>query len=195
MTKAWLPPAAAAAVLSKAPESAAVRLLGALLQGRDGVLLRIVEVEAYGGPGEDPASHAFRGATARNAPMFGAVGHLYAYLSYGIHTCLNVVVHGDDEVGAVLLRAAEVVGGADTAHRERAHLSRESWAKGPGRLGTASGYGVADSGLELVHAGLLRIPAVPGSGIRSGPRVGISSAQERPWRFWLPTSSAVSRPR
>lgn len=189
----YLAPDEAARLLADAPERAAPRLLGSLLHGPDAVVVRIVEVEAYGSEGEDPASHAFRGHSARNQAMFGPVGRLYAYRSYGIHTCLNVVAHPDGQAGGVLLRAAHVVVGTDVARRGRHHLAEALLASGPGRLGDAMGYALADSGAELLSAGALQLPAEPAAQIASGPRVGISRAVDRPWRFWLRGEPAVTR--
>jgi DNA-3-methyladenine glycosylase len=189
----FLPPAAAASALAQAPHLAAPALLGAHLTGPDGVRVRIVEVEAYGGDGEDPASHAYRGRTARNDAMFGPPGHLYAYRSYGIHVCLNVVSHPEGGAGGILLRAAEVVAGAATARRGRHHLAERLLASGPGRLGDAVGYGLPDSGGELLRGGLLLLPEAPAGPVATGPRVGITTAVERPWRFWVESSPVVTR--
>lgn len=183
----WLNPRAARSVLQQPPEQAALRLLGAQLAGPDGVVVEIVEVEAYGGQGVDPASHCFGGPTPRNAPMFGQVGHLYAYLSYGIHTCLNVVAHEGAAEGAVLLRAARVVAGQDLAHRGRDHLAARELASGPGRLGTTLGFELSASGVDLLASSALRVRRSPSGPVQTGPRIGISAAKETPWRFWLDT--------
>ncbi len=188
----FVPPRAAADILAAPPELAAPRLLGAHLLGPDGVEVRIVEVEAYGGTGSDPASHAHRGRSRRNDAMFGPVGHLYAYRSYGIHVCLNVVSHPPHQAGGILLRAGELVAGAGVARRGRDHLTERLLASGPGRLGEALGYEIGDSGRELLARGLLRLPAEPVAAPRRGPRVGISKAADRPWRFWLDSSPVVT---
>ncbi len=168
-------------------------LLGALLTGPDAVTVRIVEVEAYSGGGDDAASHAHRGRTDRNAAMFGPVGHLYAYRSYGIHTCLNIVCHAECGAGGVLLRAGVVVSDEDAARRGRRHLSAGHLASGPGRLGTTLGFPVAASGSELLESGLLQVPREPWGPVARGPRIGISRATERPWRFWVADHPAVTR--
>lgn len=188
----WLSTDEARELLAQPSHRSAPRLLGGEITGPDGVVLRVVEVEAYGS-GDDPASHAHRGPTARNGAMFGVVGSLYAYRSYGIHTCLNIVSHPSGSAGGILLRAGEVVAGHSAAVRGREHLSLVQWASGPGRLGTALGYPLSDSGRELLVADLLRIRRSAASDIATGPRVGISRAKEQPWRFWLPGHPAVTR--
>jgi DNA-3-methyladenine glycosylase len=176
------------------PPVAAVALLGAGLLAPGG-LFRITEVEAYGGGGGtgpgDPASHAFRGRTPRNAVMFGPPGFAYVYRSYGIHWCLNVVTGVDGTASAVLLRAAEPVwtaAGADDRRR----------ARGPGRLTVAAGITGVDDGADLcAPIGRVRlVELVPASGaggdVRAGPRVGITVATEVQWRFWLDGEPSVS---
>ena len=179
--------------LTRHPATVAPLLLGAELYGPDGVIIRIVEVEAYGGPGEDPAAHSYGGKTPRNEAMFGPPGSLYAYLSYGIHTCLNIVSHEDGTAGGVLMRAAQVVRHPDTARRGRSHLTSRQLASGPGRLGEAIGYSVSDSGTDLLAADLLKLPQELAPKIKSGPRIGISKATERPWRFWIGDADEVTR--
>lgn len=179
--------------LAVEPLLAARRLLGAQLRA-NGVTVRIVEVEAYQGA-EDPASHAFRGKTERNKVMFGPAGHLYVYRSYGIHTCMNVSA-GHDGIGwAVLLRAGEVVEGADVASARRPKVAtRSQFARGPGNLGSAMGIRLDDDGADLFdpHSAIqLQLPesAAP---YRTGPRVGVSANADVPWRLWVPGSGAVS---
>ena len=183
----------ARAALEQSPQIAARRLLGAQLHGTDGVIVRVVEVEAYGSVGEDPASHVYRGPTARNRAMFGPVGSLYAYRSYGIHVCLNVVAHEAGAAGGLLLRAGQVVANPEKARRGRSHLAAKQLASGPGRLGEAVGYSVADAGMDLLTAGLLELPAQPVTEVTSGPRVGISKAADQPWRFWVTGAEEVTR--
>jgi len=183
----------ARAALAQSPQIAAQRLLGAQLHGSDGVIVRLVEVEAYGSVGEDPASHVYRGPTTRNEAMFGPVGSLYAYRSYGIHVCLNVVAHEEGAAGGVLLRAGQVVANPEEARRGRPHLAAKQLASGPGRLGEAVGYSVADAGMDLLAAGVLQLPAQPVSEVTSGPRVGISKAVDQPWRFWITGAEEVTR--
>jgi DNA-3-methyladenine glycosylase len=159
------------------------------------VVLRLTEVEAYSGQGEDPASHAHRGPTPRAEIMFGPPGRLYVYFSYGVHWCANVVVGPEGRGSAVLLRAGEVVVGEELARSRRpaARVARDL-ARGPARLTQALGVGPDDRGRDLLSASspvrLHRGPA-PAT-ISSGPRVGISRATDLPWRFWVTGAPSVS---
>ena len=183
-------------------EEVARRLLGATVTSDlDGerVAARIVEVEAYGGE-DDPASHAYRGRTARNASMFAQPGTAYVYFTYGMHWCLNVATGPEGQGCAVLVRAGEVTVGVDTARERRtSRLGRgpadRDLARGPARLCTALGVtGVVDGRdlLDPYSPVRLQMPAVQADRYESGPRVGVSSAWERPWRFWLPHEPCVS---
>jgi DNA-3-methyladenine glycosylase len=174
-------------------------LLGAVIRHRtaDGVVgVRLSEVEAYRGTGEDPGSHAHRGRTPRTSTMFGEPGHLYAYFTYGMHTCVNIVCSPEGSASAVLLRAGEVVEGVELARLRRpaARLDRDL-ARGPARLATALGIVLSEDGSDLFAEpfGLVQ-PASP-SPIRQGPRVGVSGAgggAAFPWRFWIPDDESVS---
>ncbi|MER5421535.1 DNA-3-methyladenine glycosylase [Streptosporangium roseum] len=176
------------------------------------VSVRITEVEAYGVPGEDPASHTYRGRTPRNAVMFGPPGHLYVYFTYGMHFCANIVCLPEGVGSGVLLRAGEVVSGAEVARARRtAGASRtvaaRDLARGPARLAVALDFTREHDGLDVCPpapagapspAGLPGPAGVldgdpPGAGvIRSGPRTGVSSARETPWRFWIDGDPTVS---
>lgn len=170
---------------------AAPRLLGAVLR-HDGVAVRLIEVEAYDGAA-DPASHAYRGRTARNAVMFGPPGHLYIYFSYGVHWCGNVVCGPDGTASGVLLRAGEVVEGLDEARARRGRSSDRDLARGPGRLTQALGLSADHKGADLFDSGPVRLEASHGDvEVSSGPRVGVQSAADRPWRFWVSGSPYVS---
>ena len=174
----------------------APRLLGARLVGR-GVVARIVEVEAYGP--DDPASHAVRGRTPANRTMFAAAGHLYVYVSYGVHHLGNVVVGPTGTGAAVLLRAVEVVAGEEVARARRGADGPRSarWlAGGPGRLGQVLDLRTdRDDGLDLLDedAPLVLCPGEEVGDVASGPRVGVSGAPDVPWRFWVAGHPAVSR--
>lgn len=176
----------------------APRLLGAVLTGR-GAALRLTEVEAYLGVGEDPASHANRGRTPRTASMFGPPARLYCYFSYGMHVCANVVVHPVGEAGAVLLRAGEVVDGLEFARaRRRTSRSDADLASGPARLTLALGIELADDGTSLIDGPIrLELPAArPDQGlVREGPRTGVSGdggSERYPLRFWFDGDPTVS---
>ncbi|WP_327140743.1 DNA-3-methyladenine glycosylase [Nocardia sp. NBC_01327] len=183
------------------PLVAARRLLGATLWSGP-VGIRITEVEAYGGdpagPWPDPAAHSYPGPTPRNAVMFGPPGVLYVYLSYGMHTCVNVTTGPDGTAGAVLIRAGEVIAGHDLARSRRpAARADADLARGPGNLGNALGITLGDYGTDLFDAeSAIRLEMAPEitepATISAGPRVGVRLAAERPWRLWLADSPAVS---
>ena len=145
---------------------------------------RIVEVEAYCGP-VDPASHAYRGPTQRNAVMFGPAGHLYVYFTYGMHYCANVVCEEEGSPGAVLLRAVEPKQGLELMARRRATSAVGALAKGPARLAQAFGIDRAQNGSDLVE-GPVWIGGAPvlAGPVESSPRIGITRAAEEPWRFY-----------
>lgn len=176
------------AALARPAEEVAPLLLGATIHD-DQVAVRIVEVEAYAGE-RDPASHAFRGPGVKNAVMFGPPGHAYVYLSYGVHWCLNVVCHPLGNGGGILLRAGEVVEGADVALRRRA--GNPDLARGPGRLGQALAVSSADSGADLRTGRLRLIPGDQSPLVARGPRVGVSKAADRDWRVWIEGDPFVS---
>ncbi|MGH3570093.1 MAG: DNA-3-methyladenine glycosylase [Pseudonocardia sp.] len=178
---------------------AAVRLLGCLVEADtpEGVVaVRLVEVEAYRGA-DDPASHSFRGRTPRNAVMFGPPGQLYVYFVYGMHFCANVACLSDGEPGAVLLRAGEVVSDLAVARRRRPTARRDAdLARGPACLASLLGLNREHNGVDVTSAAspvrvLAGDPVAPAS-VRTGPRVGVATAREIPWRFWLAGSPAVS---
>ena len=172
-------PPARASLTGPAPE-VAPRLLGSLLTSDLGsrVSVRITEVEAYAGIGQDPGSHAHRRRTPRNAAMFGPVGHAYVYFTYGMHWCLNVVVHPRGEAGAVLIRAGEVVTGQATARTRRpAARTDRDLARGPARLAAALGVtGDLDQVDLLDPSSPLRLSVGP---ISAGPVTHLLRAANR----------------
>jgi len=193
------------------PLDVAPLLLGAHLStmvGGEAVTVRLTEVEAYHGLGTggvaDPGSHARMGPTARNATMWGEPGHLYVYLSHGIHSCVNVVCGPDGTAGGILLRGGEVIEGADAAFRRRpAARTPRDLARGPGRLGDAVGL------RHPIHDGIDAIDGMPLHGavaslwlrdeplaeVATGPRVGVggvAGTDAFPWRFWVAGDPTVS---
>ena len=186
-----------ASELATDPLDAARRLLGARLCAR-GVVARVVEVEAYGGPPDGPwpdaASHSYRGPGMRNAVMFGRAGLLYTYRSHGIHICANVVCGPDDTAAAVLLRAAVVVDGVEIAHDRRGvAVATRALARGPGNLCSALGILMSDNGTDLFDPDSpVKIELGDAPAGVSGPRVGVSKAADRPWRFWLAGNPELS---
>jgi DNA-3-methyladenine glycosylase len=180
------------------------------------VAVRLTEVEAYDGP-TDPGSHAYRGQTARNAVMFGPSGHLYVYFTYGMHFCMNISAGPDGQPSAVLLRAGEVIEGAELARARRGNMVGRSQAslnglrsgsgsgertiadrdlaRGPARLCVALGVDRESNGADLLDRGS-PIQLLPGPGFdgtpSTGPRVGLREAADRPWRFWIPGDPTVS---
>jgi DNA-3-methyladenine glycosylase len=155
------------------------------------IAARIVETEAY--EQDDPASHAFRGSTPRNAVMFGPAGHLYVYFIYGMHWCANVVTGSSGEGSAVLLRAAEPLEGIEEMVRNRAGLI--PLTSGPARLSQAIALSGADNGLDLTasaHCWLEDSAGVSPGAIATGPRIGMRRAADTPWRFWERGNPRVS---
>ena len=196
-------------------------LLGCVLEHEtaDGlVAVELTEVEAYAGR-SDPASHAYRGKTARNAVMFGPPGHAYVYFTYGMHFCVNMVCLGEEgSASAVLLRAGRIIAGEGLARARRTRgataIAPRDLARGPARLCQALAINRSQDGADVVSAGSpLRMLSGAGSPARSavpalgngtlilpatprrivtGPRVGVSSAAEIPWRFWYDGDPTVS---
>lgn len=184
-------------------------LLGAHLTAttpEGSVTVRLTEVEAYGGS-DDPGSHAYRGRTARNATMFGPAGRLYVYFSYGMHWCVNLVTGAEGSASAVLLRAGEVVDGAEVARARRVTSKADrDLASGPARLAHALGLTGQHDGLsvdaETGHempdgvAVTLRVAETRPGPWQHGPRTGVSGdggTASYPWRYWLSGDPTVSR--
>ncbi len=157
----------------------------------DGVGGPIVEVEAY--DHEDPASHGFRGETARNRSMFGPPGHAYVYRSYGIHWCLNLVCEKAGVAAAVLIRALEPAHGVEEMCARRNLDERRLLCSGPGRLCQALAVTGEHDGLTLDRAPF-ELRARDGEPeVVTGPRVGITQAADLPWRYGLAGSPYLSR--
>ncbi|MFD5256260.1 DNA-3-methyladenine glycosylase [Streptomyces bobili] len=183
-------------VLDVAPE-----LLGRLVVRTtpDGpITLRLTEVEAYDGP-NDPGSHAFRGRTARNSVMFGPAGHVYVYFTYGMWHCMNLVCGPVGEASGVLLRAGEVIEGAEQARKRRLSARNDKeLAKGPARLATALDVDRALDGTDACASGdtpirILTGTPVPADQVRNGPRTGVSGdGGVHPWRYWVADDPTVS---
>jgi DNA-3-methyladenine glycosylase len=199
----------------------APELLGCVLEHEtaDGlVAVELTEVEAYTGA-TDPASHAYRGKTARNAVMFGPPGHAYVYFTYGMYFCVNLVCAANGSASAVLLRAGRVIAGEDLARARRTARTRpprgvqgdgsprertvsfRDLARGPGRLCLALDIDRSLDGTDVCAADSPLRMRWPEAGttdrsaeitVASGPRVGVSSAAEVPWRFWIEGEPTVS---
>ncbi len=168
----------------------AQELLGKILVRRwRNILLagKIVEVEAYLGD-QDPASHAYRGRTPRNQVMFWNGGHLYVYFTYGMHFCSNVVTEEEGRARAVLLRALEPVAGVEAMTRARGSDRIENLCNGPAKLCQALRIGRPQNGTDLCGKTIWIEEdrhSAPPQIIRTSPRIGITSAMHRQWRFFL----------
>lgn len=174
-----------------APEVAPDLIGKLLVKADDGLVARIVETEAY--TDEEPACHAYRGQTPRNAPLFGPPGHAYVYFTYGMHWCMNTATGPPGRGQGCLLRAAEPLEGLELMRGRRAGMRDRDLLRGPGRLGQAFGLGRSHSGTDLCDGGPLFL-ADDGArpALLSGPRVGVSLAADLPWRFWAAESPFVS---
>jgi DNA-3-methyladenine glycosylase len=179
----------------------AKRLLGKLvLRKLDGNLVggRIVETEGYKGK-EDPASHAFRGLTKRNYVMFGEPGHAYVYFTYGMYYCLNFVTEPKDIPGAVLIRAIQPLFGVGVMLKNRRSSSALEVCMGPGRLTRAMRIDLSLNGKDLTKKteGLFVVEPEERINfeISSSPRIGVRSASDREWRFFVRDNPFVSRRR
>lgn len=168
----------------------APELIGASLMV-DGVGGVIVEVEAY--HHTDPAAHSYGGPTPRNLVMFGPPGVAYVYRSYGIHWCLNVVCEAEGSASAVLIRAIEPVEGLAKMRRRRGLADERALCSGPGKLAEAMGVTIKHNGLALDRAPFELRARVEKPEIVVGPRIGISKAVEKPWRYGLKGSRFLSR--
>lgn len=157
--------------------------------------IAITETEAYSGTA-DPASHAYRGRTDRNATMFGPAGHLYVYRSHGLHWCANVVTGTDGIASGVLIRAGRVIEGEALARKRRGErVESPRLARGPGNVGQALGITAEHNGADLLAGTSVMLSEgkpVPAALIRIGPRVGVSEAHDWQHRFYLAGDPTVS---
>jgi DNA-3-methyladenine glycosylase len=185
----------------------APELLGCVLEHETEaglVAVELTEVEAYAGA-SDPASHAYRGKTARNAVMFGPPGHAYVYFTYGMYFCVNLVCLGNGSASAVLLRAGRIIEGEELARTRRTRgttlIPFRDLARGPARLCQALDIDRSQDGADVcVPSSPLRMRWPDASTtarseerrVVTGPRVGVSSAAEVPWRFWWEGEPTVS---
>lgn len=161
---------------------------------------RIVEVEAYCGA-DDPASHAYRRMTPRNAVMFGTPGRLYVYFTYGMHHCANIVTDADGVAGAVLLRAVEPTIGLSLMAERRGLDNPHLLAKGPARLCQAFGLTLAQNGTDLVAGEVaVSVSRKLSDPIVASSRIGIAAEHDQPWRFyedgpWVSRHPRMAQPR
>ena len=161
-----------------------------LYEGRGGT---IVETESY--DADDPACHAYVGLTERTRVLFGPPGRAYVYLSYGIHSLLNAVAEGEGEAAAVLIRALEPSHGVGEMRARRGGKADLELCNGPGKLTEALGIDLSDNEADLNRDPFLLTPPLgERPAIVTGPRIGITKAVERPWRFCAADSRFVSRP-
>ena len=168
----------------------APQLIGATLFV-DGVGGTIVEVEAY--DQDDPASHGYRGMTARTASMFGPPGHAYVYRSYGIHWCLNLVCAEAGRAEAALVRALEPTTGLEAMRERRGLDAPRALCSGPGKLCRALGISRVLDGLPLDEPPFAILARETDPPLAVGPRIGITRAVEQPWRYGLAGSPFLSR--
>lgn len=175
---------------------AAQKLLGSYLcrLTPEGLIIaRITETEAYGDTYRgmaDDASHAHRGRTQRNAPMFAAAGRSYIYFVYGMYHCLNIVTGAEGVPAAVLIRGAEIVYGHDLVRKRRGKVAPPHWADGPGKLCLALGLTRDENDRPLTHGALVlrHGPRRRGEKVRREVRCGIDYAVKGkyfPWRYIL----------
>jgi DNA-3-methyladenine glycosylase len=172
-------------------ETLARKLIGAILLV-DGVGGRIAETEAY--DALDPASHSFRGPTARNAPMFGPPGRAYVYRIYGLHWCFNIVCDSGRPGSAVLIRALVPMLGLSLMRDRRRTQRVEGLCSGPGKLCQALAIDGRLNGAPVTAAPFAVIRAVPPVAALSGPRIGITAGVATPWRFVEAGSPFLSTP-
>jgi DNA-3-methyladenine glycosylase len=179
------------AFFARSVHEVAPELIGAtfLFKGAGGI---IVEVEAY--HHTDPAAHSYNGPTERNAVMFGRPGFAYVYRSYGVHWCVNFVCEAAGSASAVLIRAIEPTEGLAAMRRRRGLKDERMLCSGPGKLCQALRITVAHNGLALDKEPFELRARTETPAIAAGPRIGITKAAERPWRYGMAGSRFLSRP-
>jgi DNA-3-methyladenine glycosylase len=166
--------------------------------GYERLIGRIVEVEAYRGK-DDPASHAFRGLTPRNAPMYGEPGHAYIYFTYGNHYCLNITTQKAGKPGAVLLRAIQPVGGVEVMRRFRPNVPHAELTNGPGKLTKALSIDKSLNEQSMTVTGPLFVTEPQPQSVQSGyeiwrsTRIGITDGLDKEWRFFMKGNPYVSK--
>jgi DNA-3-methyladenine glycosylase len=185
------PPRLRRAFFARSVHEVAPDLIGATLMV-DGVGGTIVEVEAY--HHTDPAAHSYAGRTARNAVMFGPPGYAYVYRSYGIHWCVNFVCEAEGSASAVLIRALIPTAGVAAMRRRRGLSDERLLCSGPGRLCEALGITLAHNALALDRAPFELRGRTETPEIAVGPRIGITKAADKPWRYGLAGSRFLSKP-
>ena len=177
----------------------AKELLGKCLVRRtddEEIVAKIVEVEAYRGS-DDPASHAYKGPTKRNWPMFGKPGCAYVYFIYGSHHCLNATTERKGVPGAVLIRAVEIIDGLELARKNRKAYSDVELSNGPGKLTKALDISKVHNGLDLTQPYALSIhhsETVENFVTTISRRIGVKTGGEKPWRFYIKNNKFVSKP-
>lgn len=185
-----------AAHLQNDPVTCAKRLLGCFLvrtHEHGQTLVRIVETEAY--HQSDAASHSYKGRTPRTDVMFGPAGRLYVYFTYGMHYCMNVVTGPEGEGSAVLIRAVEPLEGWEYIHLNRSGLPDVQTTNGPAKACKALQIDKLHNGhdLEKPPLELIMQPQTADEKIIQTTRVGISQAQDKPWRFYIADNPFVSK--
>lgn len=194
-SKSWTPEARrlGRAFFERSVHDVARDLVGCRLffEGRGGI---VVETESY--ERDDPACHAYVGLTDRTEVLFGPPGRAYVYLSYGIHSLLNAVAEPEGEAAAVLIRALEPTAGLKGMRERRGGRPDRELCSGPGKLTEALGIDLGCNGAELGRDPFLMLgPVGERPAVVTGPRIGITKAVERPWRFCAAGSPFVSRPK
>ncbi len=186
-----MPPRLRRSFFARSVHEVAPELIGATLL-MNGVGGLIVEVEAY--HHTDPAAHSYAGMTERNAVMFGPPGHAYVYRSYGIHWCLNFVCEREGSASAVLIRALQPSEGLAAMRQRRRLRAERALCSGPGKLCQALAVTCKHNGLALDAPPFAIFARAEKVEIARGPRIGISKAADKPWRYALKGSRFLSKP-